>query len=1086
MTTPDSTGAEHRLGLLIARLLESGEAAAAAGSWEQARATAEDVLTVDPGNVRAEALVARADVAEHPRAGQRALMTILFSDLVDSTPIAEAADPEVLRDLYSLYRATSLAAMDRFGGEVVKFLGDGIVAAFGYPVSHEDDARRAVLAGLALLEGIQETRRVAAERHDIDVEVRVGIHTGLVVVADLGEGKTRERDSIVGVTPNMASRLQSEAEPGMVVISDVTRHLIDPDFQLRSLGMRTLKGISRDVEVFAVEGQRHVGARLASERYSRGLVIGRDDALSVLTSQWEAAEAASRSPGGAPTRAVFLVGEAGIGKSRVVADVRTRVERDGGDILEVGCLPYYADSPFWPIGRLLERVLDVRPETSVDERRSRLVDRLTTAGVDPRPAVAVLGTLIGVPESDEYPLPQLDPAALRQITIATLADWLGRLPAGRARLGVAEDVEWADPSTLELLGHLAQHPPPGVLTVMTSRDHLETPWADRVLNVPLDRLDDDAAIALVDSVGGSSLPQTTKESIAERAEGIPLFIEELVHTTLDSPDADVVPMRLQELLTARLHTPGLDLRIAQIAAAAGLVFDAEVVEDVAGNAAHARSQLGKLVDAAIIDPWGDADRRRYRFRHALVRDAAYETQLLETRRDIHARIAAVLLAGDADPAVTARHLDLGALPAEAIGQYLAATQAAQAAGAHVEATRLASRALELVADLPADPGRSLTELTARMLRALSVSSVQGYAAPEVLDDYQHAEELTDELGSAPEAMPAVIAIWSYRLVNGDVGTAARLVERLVRMTGTDTGAWFAAEVDSCAGFQALYEGDLGRAAIHLERAVSAFEARPDDAKVSPFWPLPNDPVAVSASAYSSVLALTGHLDESAHWQRRAIERAESVPFPQGPFTVAFVRIYQAWLEYLLGDAEAAQAHGEAVTAIGREHGFAYWVALGSIFHRISDPDIVEYQQTLATLRAIGHAAFMPSYLGLLAVMQAAEGDHPAAIHTLDEALAAGDAGEELHTPELLRMKAVCLVEIPDRTSEAAAALERAVELADAQGSSLLALRAAVDLARLPDSVRPADWAATLRRQADRLPADAAPPELVDARTLLAG
>ncbi len=1077
--------AEQRLDRLLDRLLSSGESAAAAGEWDQARAAAEDVLTVDPGNQRAGELLERAGAAERDRLGERALMTILFSDLVDSTPMAERIDPEAMRDIFGLYRNTARTAIERFGGTIVQFLGDGIVAAFGYPTSHEDDARRAVLGGLDLLTAMEETRKVALERHELDVRVRVGIHTGLVVVGELGEGPGHERHSIVGVTPNMASRLQSEAEPGMLVISDVTHHLVASDFETRSLGARNLKGVSRPVEIYAVAGSRHVGSRLASPRY-KGRFVGREQELAKLSEAWKETRAVATATSGTPVPAICIVGDPGMGKSRLVAEILGEVLETGGDVLEVECLAYYSDIPFYPMGQMLRHQLGIREADSADHSQTLLAESVRGAGVDVPTALPLLAPLIGLPDVAGYSVPELEPAAVRQLTISLLAQWLGHLEQGRPRLLVAEDVETADPSTSELIGRLASEPPPGLLTVMTSREPLSHSWVDRVETSTLGPLTSDEAATLITSITDTGLVSADlKESILERAEGIPLFVEELVYSALESPSQDPVPLRLQEVLTARLRTPGVDLRSAQIAATAGFTFDEKLIEAVVEKPETVSSRLDAMVSAGIVDPMGDGGRSLYRFRHGLLRDAAYETQVLQTRRDTHKRLAEALITEGAEPGVIALHLELGDQTEQAVAQYIVAAQIAQDSGAHVEASRLTTRALDLILRWPVSRERHLTELTVRLLRALSFSSVRGYAAPEVGHDFEAAEALTRDAGAAPEVMPAIIAIWSYRLVHGEVPAAAGLVSRLVEMSGTEAGAWFAAEIEACAGFQALYEGRLGVATEHLEKSFASFEARPSDNMISEFWPLPNDPLAVSQIGYSCVLALRGDLDGSAEWAERAIERANEVPFPRGPFTLAFVHVYLAWLKWILGDPEGAEEAGQEAVRIGQERGYAYWIALGSVFHGVAEIDIDEFEQTLGTLSLIGHRAFVPAYLGIRATAEG-ESDPAKAVATLDEAIALAEAnGELLHIPELLQLRGLFTQKLGGREPDSVADLSEAVRKAERQESLLIALRAALAVARLPDDFRPSDWRDTLGRQVEALSGCTGLPELDEAASLLA-
>jgi class 3 adenylate cyclase len=1046
---------EDRLAGLLDRLLRAAEASLAAGDAESARSMAEEVRAVDPGNARAEEVLRAAAARLHAPEGERALMTLLFADLVGSTMLSEQVQPEQLRDLFSLYRATAREAVERYGGIVMKYMGDGILAGFGYPDAHEDDARRAVLASMDLVAAMQATHADLARRFGVAPQVRVGIHTGRVVVTDLSDDRSvDERDSIVGVAPNLAARIQGAAAPDQVVISDVTRHLVDADFHLTSLGERELKGIRRPVEVFTVDRPRHAGARFHAERYRRSALVDRDQPREQMVTAWHAVQHAT-APGSGTT--FLLAGEAGIGKTRLVADVVNTVEAEGGRVLGAGCLPYYSNVALWPITQMLESILKTVSQDT--DRLGLLVAHLQSLGMDAARSVPFLGPLIGVTASAEYPAPELDPSAVLDETLNQFVQWLAALGSQTPRLFVVEDLHWADPSTTTLLGRLAHQAPSGVLVVVTTRAPDAVPWREDATPVLLSRLGESAAAALVERLAGAEVDPDLRRSIVERAEGIPLFVEELTRSLLDESRDDPLPLRLQELFTWRLKAPGVDLRVAQAAATVGPTFDAGVVADVVGDAVTVDGQLVVLTNEGIIEPV-DPQTHTYRFRHALLRDAAYETQVLDVRALTHARVAEVLVARGAEPALVAEHLDLAGDPQGATGQYLLAAQAEQARGAHTEAAGLLTRALDLLTSLPESEERDLSELTDRMLRALSVSSMQGYAAEGVQDDHRRAEVLAARLGSRPEVLPSLIAIWAFWFASGELGTARGLIERLQGLVSRSAFDWFEPEVESCAGWQDLFEGHLEDARRHQESAMEGFLARPAEQSVSPFWPLPNDPIAVSAIALACLATLRGEPDEADRWETQARARAEQVGFPRGPWSTAFVKTYGAWMRYFRGDRPEARALGAEVVAIGQEHGYAYWTMLGSSYLAGTDPaepDHAFLEQVVVTLRAMGQEAFAASNLAALAELVDAEGDVDAAYDLVEQALlVVQKTGERLHLPDLLRRRATYTLARGGSAAEAAGDLRTAVEVADEQGAHVSRLRAAVGLAGLTDS-RPEDW-----------------------------
>jgi class 3 adenylate cyclase len=1065
------TSAELRLSRLLERLLNSAEASLRAGDLEPAAATAEEVRAVDPDNERAAAILRRVAARKVGPWGERALMTLLFSDLVGSTQLSEQVEPEQMRDLFSFYRAAAREAVERYSGSLIQFSGDGVLAGFGYPEPHEDDARRAVLAGLDLVVAMHDGQAELRRRIDATPEVRVGIHTGRVVITDLRrDAAVSTRDSILGITPNLAARIQGAGEPGTVVISDVTQQLVDADFFMRSLGEHDLKGITRPVEIFAVERPRYAAARFTADRYRQAGLVGREEPVDRLVTAWQTLSEQPRLPG-----PVFLVaGEAGIGKSRLVVELLDRVQCSGGTVLGAGCLPYYANVPLWPLARMLERALGVadRPGEGA-EVLSALESHLDSLGLEAATFVPFLGALLPPTDTSGYPTPELEPTAFLEVTLARLVDWMSALAERTPHLLIVEDVHWADPSTLELLRRIAERRPASLLTVATTREPDGVPWRDEAEVVVLHRLDAVAAKRLVENLAaGKELAEHDQALIVEQAVGNPLFIEELTRSRLAENSTEPMPLRLQELLTWRLKSPGVDLHVVQVAATIGPAFRASIVSAVIGDEAAVEGQLELLVDEGIVEPATTAG--TYRFRHALMRDAAYETQVLDVRRNTHAAVADVMIAAGREPALVATHLDLAGLGDRAAFQYVVAAQASQARGAHTQATQLISRALELYDAMPASQERDLAELGARMLRVLSVSSIRGYAAPEVESDHDRAQALAEALGDRPEVLPAVVGIYAYRLINGDVATAQVLTDRLLAMTSGPEFSWFQPEVDDCAGFAQLYQGHLEAAQGYFERSVAGFEARPSEAEVvSPHWPLPNDPLAAAKIGLACVATLRADPEAAARYEREALQRAEAMGFPRGPFTVGFVKTYAAWIRQFRGEYEAARRLAADVVEVGQKHGYAFWVALGSAYLAGPPggaPDRTFLEGTVDTLRMMGHEAFLASMLASLSRMSAQEGDLERSYEQINDAFqVALKTGELLHVPEIVRQRAAVSRARGGEPEDTVADLVAAVEVATEQGARVSRLRAALDLARLPDEYRPENWMATLAAARRDLP-----------------
>jgi hypothetical protein len=424
--------------------------------------------------------------------------------------------------------------------------------------------------------------------------------------------------------------------------------------------------------------------------------------------------------------------------------------------------------------------------------------------------------------------------------------------------------------------------------------------------------------------------------------------------------------------------------------------------------------------------------------------------------------------------------------------YVEAAQEAQARANNIEARRLLTRALELLGTTPEGEVRDLTELTMRLLRAMSIASVLGFPHPDALEDFQAADDLCHRHGDRPELMPAAIGVWSYFATRGEHGTSRVAIERLAALVDLPQGSWFAPEVKACLGFEELFAGELAKARRVLEEAWEGFARRPPEAMVSDLWALPQDPISVTACALACVTALEGRMAESEQWRARAAERAEAVGFPRGPFSLAFLHLFMAWVRMVFGDPAGAYHHGRQTIEAGERHGFDYFVVLGRPFVLIREPGVPSSAEMLdhidPEITATGQGAFRAAYVGNVARAHALLGDPARALERVEDALLLMQKSEEwVHQPDLLRLRAELTAAVdPARTEDVVADLRAAVDVGLAQDSLVLALLAANDLARLPDGVRPAGWRGVLERVVDLLPGDPGCPGIAEARALLDG
>ena len=614
----------------------------------------------------------------------------MFCDLVGSTALSTRLDPEDLREVIGAYHRCCAESDRKAGGFVAKYMGDGVLAYFGYPQAHEHDAERAVRAGLALVEAVPKLKTAAG----VPLQVRVGIATGLVVVGDLiGAGAAQEQ-AVVGETPNLAARLQALAEPGTVVISSSTRRLTGGLFDYRDLGAVALKGFAETVPAWQVLGASAAESRFEALRASTTPLVGRDEEIDLLLRRWEQAKGGEGS-------VVLLSGEPGIGKSRIAETILERLSGEPHTRLRLFCSPHHQDSALYPSITQLERAAGFRRDDTDEQRLTKLEAVLALAADDLGEAVPLLADLLSIPTGDRYPALDLTPQKRKEKTLRALVAQVEGLAARQPVLLVVEDVHWADPTSLELFDLIVERASSlPLLVIVTFRPEFVPPWVGRpqVTLISLSRLPRRLRAEMIAHVtGGKVLPQEIADQIIDRTDGVPLFIEELTKAVVESGllvDAGdryvatgpvtplAIPTSLQASLLARLDRLAPTRDVAQIAAALGRQFSHELISAVA---AMPRQQLddalAQLVSAELIFRRGTPPDAEYTFKHALVQDAAYGTLLRSRRQQIHARIAATLEEQFpeivvAQPALLARHCAEAGLAEKAVVYWLKAGQQA--------------------------------------------------------------------------------------------------------------------------------------------------------------------------------------------------------------------------------------------------------------------------------------------------------------------------------------------------------------------------------------------------------------------------
>jgi class 3 adenylate cyclase len=606
--------------------------------------------------------------------GERRHLTVLFCDLVGSTEIASHLDPEDWREIVAGYHRAAAEAIERFGGSVAQYLGDGVMAYFGYPEAHDNDAERATRAGLAILDAISEFNE-RPERPRL--AARVGIDSGAVVV---GAGSAREAD-VFGDTPNIAARVQAAAEPGTVVITDAVHRLVSGVFVVEDGGPHSLKGIEKPVQLYRVLQPSGARGRLEAAAASRGLTpfVGREDELRLLMNRWERA---LESEG----QVALIVGEAGIGKSRLVRHFHEQIGDTPHTWVEAAAGAFYQNTPFYAVTEILNEFLASRGDEPAEEQLARLESALQFAGIKSAKAIPLIAPLIGLPLPAKYPPSPLSPEQRRRQFLATSVEWVVRHARIQPLVIVTEDLHWADPSTLELIGLLVeQGATERLLLLCTARPEFRAPWPPRAHHrqIAINRLNSGDVRTMVREVAArKALTDETVAAVVDRTGGVPLFVEELTRAVLESGSgklsAHEIPVTLHDSLMARLDRLGSAKEVIQLGAVIGSEFSYELLHEVypVSRVDLARA-LSRLADAELVYVRGSVPEATYQFRHALIRDAAYEALLKSRRKELHRLVARTIdqqfaAIKQERPEVLARHWTEAGEPEPAVAEWLRA------------------------------------------------------------------------------------------------------------------------------------------------------------------------------------------------------------------------------------------------------------------------------------------------------------------------------------------------------------------------------------------------------------------------------
>ena len=1002
---------------------------------------------------------------------ERRQLTVLFCDLVDSTPLASQLDPEDLREVVRAYQETCAKVIARFEGHIAQYLGDGLLVYFGYPLAHEDDAQRAVRAGLGIVEALGQLNTHLGQERGVHLAVRLGIHTGLVVVGDVGGG-ARQEQLALGETPNLAARLQGIAASNTLVISAVTYQLLGGFFACQSLGTPLLRGVTQPLEVYQVLYESMARSRLeVAGRAGLTPMVGRDQEVGLLLERW------AQVKDGAG-QVVLLSGEAGIGKSRLVQVLKEHVAAEPQAWLTpCQCSPYYQNTALYPWIDLLERVaLRFEREESPPQKLSKLEGFLVQYGLPLAEGVPLFASLLSLPLPADYAPLTMSPQQQKQQTLHAFLTILLRIAAQQPVLFVMEDLHWVDPTTLELLSLLVdQGPTARILALFTFRPDFSPPWTGRshLTQVTLPRLQRRQAAEMTGRVAhGKALPAEVVEQVVAKTDGVPLFVEELTKMVLDSGLLQAreeryeltgplpplaIPTTLHDSLMARLDRLAAVKGLAQLGATLGREFSYELLQAVAPwDQETLRRGLQQLVEAEFLYQQGLPPQATYLFKHALIQDAAYQSLLKSTRQQYHQRFAQVLEGQfpnicETQPELLAHHYTEAGLIVPAIPYWQRAGQRAIQRSANLEAIGHLTKGPELLKQLPDTPERAQQELDFQLALGPVFHAVKGQGAPEVEQTYARARELCGQVGETPQRFQVLWGLWYFYLARTEYRTAGELGEQLLTLAQHLQDPTLLLLAHRAQGQTLCFLGELPAGRADLEQAMVLYD--PQQHRTLAFH-YAQDPAVIAGSWAALALWLLGYPDQALQKSHEAISLARELAHP---YSLIYALVWAATIRQFRRERQAALELTEPLIALAREQGFALWVAWGTILQgwelserRQGTEGIALIREGTAAWRSTGAELFHPHFLAILARAYAEGGQATEGLSTVAEALAIIDrSGERLYEAELYRLKGELLLKRATHdVQEAESCFRQALDIARQQQAKSLELRAATSLGRL--------------------------------------
>src|SRR5580692_550330 len=990
--------------------------------------------------------------ADAPGEAERRQVTVLFCDMVGSTALSGTVDPEILGALIRRYQDAVAGAIGRFGGFVAKFMGDGVLAYFGFPRAFEDAAERAVSAAINVLAEVAGIELPDGTR----AQARVGIATGLVVVGEIvGSGSAQER-AIVGETPNLAARLQALAAPDTILVSEATQNLLGGLFELESTGEHALKGFARPVPAWRVVKEGAIESRFAAIRAGAATpLIGRAHEMGLLLDRWRLARQGEG-------QIVTVIGEAGIGKSRAIEALRAALADEPHARIHLQGSPYYSDSALFPVIKHLSRAAHFAAADSAAVRIEKLRAAFAARVASDAAALPLLAELLSIPADGLAPLPSLTPAQRKAATIALLVDDIVRLGETDPVLLVLEDAHWIDATTLELMTRLADSIGGArLLAVVTGRPDFTPPWQTRPHStlLTLGRLGRADCARLVAGVAASKdLSAETVAAILDKTDGIPLFAEELTRSMVESADeaAATVPATLKDSLMARLDRLGPAREVAQIAAVVGRQFPFSILDAVVPRGGAAlEAALTDLVAAGILLPEGRGLERGFSFKHALLRDAAYDSLLLTRRREWHERTARAVeqrfpeLAAS-EPEVLAYHFAEAGQPAPACDYRMRAGDRAASRSAYQEAVAHFSAGLKAAETLPASADRTRRQLDFLLKLGPALIVARGMGSSEVEDAYRRAAELGEATGDEPATFKAKWGLWLNANIRRKTALARDRADELLALAQRSGDGDLMLEAYHCRWSTAFFRGDVAATLKDCRIGIATYDIARHRHLGHAFGG--HDPGVCAEVCSLMALQMAGDKTDAERATARGLALAEALDHPN---TLAHALHNIAIGHQLAGDRDAAYAAASRATALAQKFGLTQWRAnslLQTAWATAVGGGIADAARLVdAEIASATASGPLPQYfIGLAAEVLLGAGRAADALAHLDRAIAGIDEpGVGFYVPEIYRLRGECLLALDrNNNNEARQAFVTARDIANRQGAVIFAHRAQACLAEL--------------------------------------